>query len=218
TLAATSLYRMMAQRIGREYSHSQAKTVFRNLLDLSGKVEVTATSGGAGIEEIDPASQELAVLQEPKWGADGRPVHELDSHLRTQPCQSVRLPHRVTAARRGVAANAVGLDALELPRDAGADRRSLGCGIGCAESCMAEKDSLRPGWSDTLKWPPNGHLRKQNHAGFWPGTEVGENVSCRPLRPSLYERSTDHPAADPRHAGIRRPAGLDYRPAGERGR
>jgi hypothetical protein len=44
TLAASSLYRMMAQRIGREYSHCQAKTVFRNLLDLSGKVEVTATS------------------------------------------------------------------------------------------------------------------------------------------------------------------------------
>jgi hypothetical protein len=44
TLAASSLYRMMAQRIGREYSHAQAKTVFRNLLDLSGKVEVTATS------------------------------------------------------------------------------------------------------------------------------------------------------------------------------
>src|SRR5437867_10178022 len=34
----------MAQRIGREYSHSQAKTVFRNLLDLSGKVEITAAS------------------------------------------------------------------------------------------------------------------------------------------------------------------------------
>ena len=32
TLMASSLYRMMAQRIGREYSHSQAKTVFRNLL------------------------------------------------------------------------------------------------------------------------------------------------------------------------------------------
>ena len=32
------------QRIGREYSHCQAKTVYRNLLDLSGKVEVTATS------------------------------------------------------------------------------------------------------------------------------------------------------------------------------
>jgi hypothetical protein len=44
TLMASSLYRMMAHRIGREYSHSQAKTVFRNLLDLSGKVEITATS------------------------------------------------------------------------------------------------------------------------------------------------------------------------------
>ena len=44
TLVASSLYRMMAQRIGREYSHSQAKTVFRNLLDLSGKVEVSPTS------------------------------------------------------------------------------------------------------------------------------------------------------------------------------
>ena len=41
---ASSLYRMMAQRIGREYRHSQAKTVFRNLLDLSGKVEITATA------------------------------------------------------------------------------------------------------------------------------------------------------------------------------
>jgi hypothetical protein len=44
TLVASSLYRMMAQGIGREYSHSQAKTVFRNLLNLSGKVEVTASS------------------------------------------------------------------------------------------------------------------------------------------------------------------------------
>jgi hypothetical protein len=44
TLMASSLYRIMAHRIGREYSHSQAKTVFRNLLDLSGKVEITATS------------------------------------------------------------------------------------------------------------------------------------------------------------------------------
>src|SRR6202011_5520146 len=41
TLVASLLYRMMAQRIGREYHLSRAKTVFRNLLDLSGKVEVT---------------------------------------------------------------------------------------------------------------------------------------------------------------------------------
>jgi hypothetical protein len=51
TLAASSLYRMMAQRIGREYSHSQAKTVFRNLLDLSGKVEVTATTVAVTIDK-----------------------------------------------------------------------------------------------------------------------------------------------------------------------
>ena len=44
TLMASSLYRMMAQRIGREYSHSQAKTVFRNLLDLTGNVEVKPNS------------------------------------------------------------------------------------------------------------------------------------------------------------------------------
>jgi hypothetical protein len=44
TLTASSLYRMMALRIGREYSHSQAKTVFRNLLDVSGKVDILASS------------------------------------------------------------------------------------------------------------------------------------------------------------------------------
>ncbi len=41
---ASSLYRMMARRIGREYFHFQAKTLFRNLLNVSGKVEITATS------------------------------------------------------------------------------------------------------------------------------------------------------------------------------
>jgi hypothetical protein len=44
TLMASSLYRMMARRIGREYVHAQAKTIFRNLLDLSGKVEITPKS------------------------------------------------------------------------------------------------------------------------------------------------------------------------------
>jgi len=44
TLMASSLYRLMAQRIGREYTNAQAKTLFRNLLDLSGKVEVSSDS------------------------------------------------------------------------------------------------------------------------------------------------------------------------------
>jgi hypothetical protein len=40
TLMAGSLYRRMARRIGREYERAQPKTIFRNLLDLSAKVEV----------------------------------------------------------------------------------------------------------------------------------------------------------------------------------
>src|SRR2546422_4740912 len=40
TLMAASLYRLMAGRIGREYERSQAKKIFRNLLDVSAKVIV----------------------------------------------------------------------------------------------------------------------------------------------------------------------------------
>jgi hypothetical protein len=40
TLMAGSLYRLMARRIAREYERAQPKTIFRNLLDLSAKVEV----------------------------------------------------------------------------------------------------------------------------------------------------------------------------------
>ena len=40
TLMASSLYRLMAQRIGREYQRAQPKTIFRNLLDLSAKVDI----------------------------------------------------------------------------------------------------------------------------------------------------------------------------------
>src|SRR5208283_3502091 len=40
TLMASSLYRLMARRIGREYERSQPKTIFRNLLNLSAKVEI----------------------------------------------------------------------------------------------------------------------------------------------------------------------------------
>ena len=36
TLMAGSLYRLLARRIGREYERAQPKTIFRNLLDLSG--------------------------------------------------------------------------------------------------------------------------------------------------------------------------------------
>lgn len=42
TLMASSLYRLMAQRIGREYERGQPKKIFRNLLDLSARVEIDA--------------------------------------------------------------------------------------------------------------------------------------------------------------------------------
>jgi hypothetical protein len=40
TLMAGSLYRLMAQRIGREYERSQPKKIFHNLLDLSARVDI----------------------------------------------------------------------------------------------------------------------------------------------------------------------------------
>ncbi|HDL86115.1 MAG TPA: hypothetical protein ENH11_07315 [Candidatus Acetothermia bacterium] len=41
TLMASSLYRLMAAKIGREYTKAQAKTLFRNLLDVSATVRIT---------------------------------------------------------------------------------------------------------------------------------------------------------------------------------
>ena len=40
TLMASSLYRLMADHIGREYSRAQAKKIFRNLLDVSATVSI----------------------------------------------------------------------------------------------------------------------------------------------------------------------------------
>ncbi len=41
TLIAGSLYRLMSDRIGREYVKSTAKTLFRKIFDLSGRVNIT---------------------------------------------------------------------------------------------------------------------------------------------------------------------------------
>jgi len=43
TLMAASLYRLLAARVGREYDRAQAKKLFRNLLDVSATVTITAT-------------------------------------------------------------------------------------------------------------------------------------------------------------------------------
>lgn len=41
TLMAAALYRLMAGKIGREYERSQAKKIFRNMLDVSANVVIT---------------------------------------------------------------------------------------------------------------------------------------------------------------------------------
>jgi hypothetical protein len=43
TLMASSLYRLLADKLGGSYRHAQAKTLFHNLLDVSATVTVTAT-------------------------------------------------------------------------------------------------------------------------------------------------------------------------------
>jgi hypothetical protein len=40
TLMAGSLYRLMADKIGREYRQAQAKTIFRKILDTAGRVDI----------------------------------------------------------------------------------------------------------------------------------------------------------------------------------
>ena len=40
TLMASALYRLMADRIGREYARAQAKQIFRNLLDVSATITI----------------------------------------------------------------------------------------------------------------------------------------------------------------------------------
>jgi hypothetical protein len=42
TIMASSLYRLLAERIGREYRQATAKTLFRNLLDVSATVDILA--------------------------------------------------------------------------------------------------------------------------------------------------------------------------------
>ena len=42
TLMASTLYRLLAEKIGAGYDHAQAKTMFRNLLDLSATVAIEA--------------------------------------------------------------------------------------------------------------------------------------------------------------------------------
>lgn len=42
TLMASALYRLLAKKVGTAYDHAQAKTMFRNLLEVSATVAIEA--------------------------------------------------------------------------------------------------------------------------------------------------------------------------------
>src|SRR5664280_1320155 len=83
---------------------------------------------------------------------------------------------------------------------------------------MAGKDPLRPGWSALENGRKTGLPERKIRQGFWPGTKIAENVPCWALRSRVYPRPEDSSHAKPRHAGIRRAAGLDGSHAGKGGR
>jgi hypothetical protein len=43
TLIASTLYRLLAEKVGAGYDHAQAKKLFRNLLDVSATVAIDST-------------------------------------------------------------------------------------------------------------------------------------------------------------------------------
>jgi hypothetical protein len=74
-----------------------------------------------------------------------------DSDLPVVRRQLVRLPDRTATARPGAGRPPRGMDAVELSRDASADRAPLGLRVEYDESHMAGKDSLQPCESITRK-------------------------------------------------------------------
>jgi hypothetical protein len=78
-----------------------------------------------GTEAGGSSPEECFVLSDAERGGGGRPVHELDSHLSVVRRQLLRLTDRVAAPRSGTGDQARGVDAVELSRDAGADRLPL---------------------------------------------------------------------------------------------
>jgi hypothetical protein len=156
--------------------------------------------------------QEPSILQDQKWSPDRRSIHEPDSHLRAKRCRSLRLSEPVAGARCGVEASAAGVDALELTRDAGTDRSPLGCSIRYAESSLAKRiDYVRRAILENCR--KTGLSEAEIRSRFWPAIKTAENLPGGLVRPCFHQRSVDLTDAEPRHAGVCRPARLDDRTA-----
>ncbi len=81
---------------------------------LGGIIRESALPLRKGHQTRGVASQECAVLSDPKRSRGGRPIHESDPHLRVMRHQLVRVSNRVAAPRSRAGSQAGRVDALEL--------------------------------------------------------------------------------------------------------
>lgn len=93
-------------------------------------------------------------------------MHVADSHCELNGSDPFDYLNQLQRHAEELKLNTVGVDALELPRDAGADGRPLRCGIRYAKSCVAERDSIRPWLGEKPKCSENGLLQRQNPIAF----------------------------------------------------
>jgi len=79
TLMASSLYRLLAEKIGTGYSHAQAKKLFRNLLDVSATVTIEADRVVVALDKRahNPylVKSRLADTPTPMSWFGGKPLH-----------------------------------------------------------------------------------------------------------------------------------------------
>lgn len=80
------------------------------------------------------------ILPDAEWSTGGGSVYESDSHLPALRRQLLGLPDRATAARRGTERKSRRVDALELPRDAGASRGVM------SPAWLAHRAHITPGF------------------------------------------------------------------------
>ena len=85
-----------------------------------------------------------------------------------------------------------------------------------AARLLAETVRLRPWLGDILKCPENGRPKRQNPTTFLARHGNGRKCCGRAVCSCLHQRSADAGDAEPGHAGVRRAARLNHRPASPR--
>jgi hypothetical protein len=125
-------------RVAVERAKSGDATALRLCLErlISEKKDRMVTLNFGSIETTTGVAQALDTLLQAVGSGEITPSEALaaeafgepDPYLRACRCQSVRLPHPVTAARKRVGGKSIGMDALEFPRTNSARPQSLDSG------------------------------------------------------------------------------------------